>query len=757
LGSLWISGSSRVLRSAFETDLTKEGLVTVGCDPIDALDAEADWTGRDVTVSELRSLLLKHAEARRIVVRGVRVLSDGSDEGGSLDLTDQRLDAAVVLRDCRVEAALVLDYAVIGRLEVVGSQLPAGIRLKGGRIRKGMRIAERSRVGSADGVSVDGFHATIEGSLVVEGEGTHLRGGVSLESATVDGQFAIVDGAVVDAHPETGRSVDADALTIGGALYVYGDNTRLEGGMRLVDASVGSQLVVARGAQIATNKGSNLSIDADGLRVRQILHVVGDKGTRLWGGLRLVGASVGGQIAIHKGARLDSDPTSGLSIDGDGLSITGDLLIAGRGTRLEGGLDLAGAKVGRRFWIKDGAEVSIDPKSGLSVDADGLTVAGDLFVDREGPRLEGGLRLQGASIGGQFVIGDGAKVATDPKAGSSIDADGLTVTGGLFIDGEDTRLEGWLDLGGASIGNQFVIGEGAKIAADPESGLSVDADGLTVTGDLFIDGEGTRLEGGLRLQGASISGRFELRDGAEVARNVDLWGANLARLQVKSGVIIGVLDLSHARVGRLDDVPKGWEFVGGYRLAGITIDALASTLADRTDWPVKERIGWLKQDESPSRRPFTQVAELYRQAGHRENARKVAIAGERATSNFRRKVWSDLTVGYGYRPWLAGAVAVVLILVSYVAVVQFGDVFVPVDRNSEAQCPDDYPCLNRGQYIAETVVPVGVEFGQRDAWRIDPNSPYATLLQYGQFLLDASGLILALLLVGAVTGLVRRE
>jgi hypothetical protein len=743
------------VHSAFEVEST-DGLVEVDLGPIEALKEGADWTDREVTVAQLRSWLLTHAKARRIVVRGARVLTDGPGE--TLNLTDQRLDAAVVLRDCRVEPAVVLDYADIRRLEVVGCDLLAGIQLSGGRVRSGMRIAGGTRVGSVDGVSVDGLHAKIEGPLVVEGEDTHLCGGLRLELATVDGRLAIRNGAVVDAHPKTGRSVDADTLTITGDLFVYGEGTRLAGGLRLVDARVGSQLAIASGAQIATDSGSDLSLDADGLRVRQILHVSGDKGTRLCGGLRLVGASVGGQIAIYEGAQIDTDPRSGLSIDADGLTITGDLQIVGEGTRLKGGLDLAGARVGRRLKIQGGAEIATNPKTGLSVDADGLTVTGDLFVDGEDTRLGGGLRLCGANIGGQFVIGDGAQIATDPEAGLSVDADGLTITGDLFVDGEDTRLGGGLDLGGASIGGQFVIGDGAEVATDPDNGLSVDADGLTVNGDLFVDGKGTRLKGGLHLGGTNIGGQFEIRDGAEVAADVNFWAANIARLQVKSGIIAGFLDLSHARLGCLEDDPQGWEQVaGGYRLAGITIDALSGTPDDRTDWPVKKRIDWLKQDTPPSRRPFTQVAELYRQAGHREYARKVAIAGERATSSRRRRLWAGLTVGYGYRPWYAGAIAVALVLSAFVALVPFGDVFVAVDRNPEGQCPDDYPCLNRGLYIAETVVPVGIEFGQRDAWRIDPQTRYATLLQIGQFLLDGLGWILALLLLGAVTGLVRRE
>jgi hypothetical protein len=298
---------------------------------------------------------------------------------------------------------------------------------------------------------------------------------------------------------------------------------------------------------------------------------------------------------------------------------------------------------------------------------------------------------------------------------------------------------------------------GAQIAVD-QDGRSVDADGLTVTDHLFVQGEGTRLEGGLRLNGASVGRQLAIRGGARVAEGVDLEAADLAVLSVRSGHVGGVFDLSHARLGRLDDDRTGWAQVeGGWRLAGITIGDLSGTLHDASRWTVKQRISWLKDDESPSRRPFTQVADLYRQAGHRNEARDVAIAGERVTSSWWRRIWAGTTVGYGYQPWRAAGWALLLIVVAWIAIVPLqDDIFIPVDNDAEAACPDAFPCLNRPLYLTETVVPV-IEFGQRDAWRIDPSSTYAVQVQAGQYVLDGLGWLLALLLLGAVTGVVRRD
>jgi hypothetical protein len=119
----------------------------------------------------------------------------------------------------------------------------------------------------------------------------------------------------------------------------------------------------------------------------------------------------------------------------------------------------------------------------------------------------------------------------------------------------------------------------------------------------------------------------------------------MAILMVRSGSIGGVLDLSHARLGRLDDDPAGWQQVdGGWRLSGITLGALSGTLHDRGRWSTKRRIQWLKDDQAPSRRPFSQVAELYREAGHRSQARKVSnCMGWRA--------WSVGARSEGRCPW----------------------------------------------------------------------------------------------------------
>jgi hypothetical protein len=574
------------VHAAFDVDAVA-GVVEVDLGPVGPGGTE-DWSGREVAAAELRRWLHQHASAGRIVVAGARVLGSTS-----LDLSDLRLEAALVLRDCLVECLVDLDHAAVARLQFEGSELRQGLRLEGATVAGGLWIIEGTRLGTVDGVSVRGSHASFGGPVVVDGVGTRCEGGLWLASSSVTGH-----------------------LTIGG------------------------------GAQVAA----------------------------------------------------DDD--------------------------------------------------------GRAVDASDATITQSVTVDGEGTRLDGGMRLSSAQLGGHLLFGNGAHVAADPSAGWALDADPLTVAGDLFISGEGTRLAGGLRLNGARFGGSMAVYDGASVGA-ADDGWSVAADNLTVPQSLlFVDD--VRLEGGVRVRAGRIGQQLGID--ARIGGEVVLEGTHVAILKTRGARIDGLLDLSHARLGRLDDDPLDWQQMrGGWRLAGITLETLSGTLHDRQTWSIERRIRWLEADQSPSRRPFSQVAEIYRRAGHRDEARKVAIAGEKATSSWWRRLWAGATIGYGYQPWRVAVAAVALVALAWAVTAPLGDAaFLPTSDAVDSTCPDDYPCLNRALYLTETVVPV-FEFGQRENWRIDPRAPFAAALQSGQHLLDGLGWALALLLLGAVSGIVRRE
>lgn len=115
-------------------------------------------------------------------------------------------------------------------------------------------------------------------------------------------------------------------------------------------------------------------------------------------------------------------------------------------------------------------------------------------------------------------------------------------------------------------------------------------------------------------------------------------------------------------------------------------------------------------------------------------------------------------MGYGYQPWRAAVIAIVLIMLAWGATFWLGgdELFIAANAEEEAACPADYPCLNRSVYVTETVLPV-VTLDQRHAWRVDTEVAYGQRAQGGQYVLDAVGWVLGLLVVAAISGVVRQE
>jgi hypothetical protein len=683
-----------------EKAASNAGVIVVDLGPIDAFDESSDWSARRISTTDLAAWLVQHSAARHILLRGIEIVPDAvAPDPHAVDLAHVRLSASMVLRDSLVGSVLVLDHAAVRRLEFDRCDLRCGARFESVRVDSGLVFSRGTRLGAVEGVSLAVDSGVLGGSLEIAGDGTRFLGGLMLGGASIGGQISVTGGAQVAADTQ-GRAVNADGLKVGQDLVVDGADTRLEGGLRLVGAAIGGQLAVTGGAQIGADTHGR-ALNADGLRVGQGLYVDGKK-TRLEGALRLTGATISGQLAVSGGARIAPDTT------------------------------------------------------GWALNADRLHVGQSLFVDGKDTILEGGLRLVGATIGGQLAVRNGAHVAADSD-GRAVNADGLRVGQDLFVDGTGTTLDGGLQLVGAAIGGQLAFSGGAQTAADAQ-GRSINAHGLTVGQDLYVTDERTRLGGGLRLVRATVGGELSVRREAHVQGALDLQGGDVANLVVETGDVDGTAQLTSARLGRLQDSPTGWHRVGGHRLTGVTIEALSGTLHGDRDWTVEQRIEWLRADSERSRRPYAQVATLYREAGLSEQARKIVMAGERTTSSRWRRLWAGTTIGYGYQPWRAGVIALVLVLVGWLVIWGLGgdELFTPTSTQPGTACPQDYPCLNRAVYLTETVVPV-VGFGQRDAWRLDTTQPYGATLEIGQHLLDALGWILGLMLLAAATGAIRRD
>jgi hypothetical protein len=148
------------------------------------------------------------------------------------------------------------------------------------------------------------------------------------------------------------------------------------------------------------------------------------------------------------------------------------------------------------------------------LDLDNLTTA--VPLDLGSCHLTAGLTAQGATLA---ILGlSGATFGFEARP--ALDADGATITGDVFLNGitaDGSGESGAVRLLGAQIGGQLSM-RGATVANG--AGPALAADRATITGGVFLDGrftaDGSGEGAAVRLLGAQIGGQLSMR-GATVA------------------------------------------------------------------------------------------------------------------------------------------------------------------------------------------------------------------------------------------------
>lgn len=566
-----------------------------------------------------------------------------------------------------------------------------------------------------------------------------LAGGLYLSDAHL-GSLTL-NACVVQPTP-VGSAIEAPYLHLDHGLAL--NATTANACIHLRSARIGGQLSIVNTA-VASEDGGGWSLVADGLQVGAALFIEGDR-TRCEGGLRLNGARIDGQLSIRHKAIVGADKGS-WSLDADGLQAGGGLIVEGEETCCEGGLRLLGARIDGQLSISDGAVVAAD-ESKWSLNADGLQVAGNLVVDGEGTRCEGGLRLTGARIDGQLHICK-AIVGADMDSWS-LKADGLQMGDGLVVGGEGTCCEGGLRLLDARTVGQLRISDGAVVAAG-ENQWSLLADGMQVA-DLFVGSDGTCCAGGLRLVGAHVTGQLSIRNKASVAAGtgnpcaLQLQEARVGTLSLGAASMAGAVDLSDTEIRLLRDSPQVWHL--GHDPG--SVDKLASGAPDgpaaaatAVRWhldrvsiaqltgpgegfSVKDRLDWLRRtggagDRSAPRDVYRTVASAYRRGGCDDEA--LEVLGEmRRRHDPPLLRWLLAPIGQGYKPhWaLAGLVVIWIIVAGVVWWAASEGAFVSgvgtaQVASNECVSASPVPCLQPGLYAADTVAPV-LNLGHDSTW-----------------------------------------
>ncbi|WP_327350712.1 oxidoreductase [Streptomyces sp. NBC_01304] len=337
-------------------------------------------------------------------------------------------------------------------------------------------------------------------------------------------------------------------------------------------------------------------------------------------------------------------------------------------------------------------------------------------------RVAGSLHLSSSTLS---LPGDWALFAGGLELGGALFARrGFTVHGGTRLVG--AQLPGLL-LEGASLGEGF----GHSLYADKAEIMTlVCTDGFTAEATISL--RGAHITDLLTFDTARLNGKDLALDCAR-ARIGDLQFTPATRPP-------GAVDLRDAQVGVVRDRHGAWP--EAFHLQGLTYDTLQFDAGAGVPDDVTLRVGWLRKASGYAPQPYEQLAGWYRKIGNDTDARRVLLEKHRhrrRTLPLAGRVWGhilDVTVGYGYRPWRAGAWLLALTLLGSL-VFQYQD---RTPRNPGQTSP-----FHPVAYTLDLLIPIG-GLGQRNSWYWE-----STPAQWLAYALIAAGWLLTTAVVAGVT------
>lgn len=325
-----------------------------------------------------------------------------------------------------------------------------------------------------------------------------LTAGLTADRAVLH-RLVFTGGTRMEATPSTGSALSAERLRVVHQLQF--SETTVHGGVRLVDSHVG--LLDCADGNFTSQDGSALR--ADGLTVDSNMVLAGKfAGAGEDGVVRLVGAHVGGQLDCGGGELASPD---GPALHADGVTVDSDVFLSGTfaGAGENGVVRLVDAHLGGQIDCFGGKFTSPD---GPALDADGVTVSGIVFLAGMfvGAGERGVVRLLGAHLGGQLTCSGGQFTSPD---GPVLHADGVTADSDVLLAG---RFAGAGETGVVRLVDALVGGQldctGGELTST--NGPALNADGVTVGGIAFLTGRfaGAGEYGVARLLGAHLGGQF---------------------------------------------------------------------------------------------------------------------------------------------------------------------------------------------------------------------------------------------------------
>ncbi|WP_246737731.1 hypothetical protein [Nordella sp. HKS 07] len=496
-----------------------------------------------------------------------------------------------------------------------------------------------------------------------------------------------------------------------------------------------------------------------------------------------------------------------------------------KGIRVSGGwiggtLDLEGCRIPHDIRLKDCFLEAVPNLRSAIID--NLFLDGSVLPGLQADRIEarGGFHLRGATITGEMSL-------SSSRLGGSFECDSATINcpdqWAIIAEGLTARS---LFLRGATVNGGINIA-GARLGAD------LDFTGATISrpAGVAIHAETLDAGGGVILRGATVAGETRLL-GARLDGDLDATGAKLKqpgdfallvnRATVRGGFFLckdaavdGVLDLTGASFDTIHDDEACWPAKTNLLLNRCLYNAFIGGPVDavrRLDWLSRQEPARWGEDFWPQ--PFEQLAQVFREMGHDEDARTVLIAKERLQRRARRqrtsnRLWRQalsvkdgilgITVGYGRQP-LRSFVWLFLFWAIGVGVFGFADahsalkpnspvilrspewtmcglplgeqVFMPATeqwakgRAAEGQSQLDcfrsqrealsYQAFNAWMYSLDTLFPV-LEVGQKQFWRPDTTKKWGSLVMAYFYFQAVVGWALSLLAIAGFSGLVKSK
>lgn len=447
------------------------------------------------------------------------------------------------------------------------------------------------------------------------------------------------------------------------------------------------------------------------------------------GEVTLLGARVGGKLSLS-GARLVNP--GGRALNADRLTVEQGMFCR-EGFTAEGEVRLLGARITGQL---DLSRACLSNPGGKALQANWLTVE-QYMLCTEGFTTGGEISLSGAQLAHLDLSG----ACLTNRDGRTVNGYGLSVTQDIVCR-DGFASEGQINLAGARVGGRLAL-DGARLV-NP-NGQVLSATRLSVDGDLTCRGD-FEAEGETHLSGARIGGSLDL-SGAVIhnpgQRALGLEAMTAATLVLLPSRRPEGVDLTNAQVGAFEDDPATWPTT--LLMRGFVYENLVN---DRVD--VRERLRWLtRHPDGYVPQLYDQLAAAYRRVGHEEAARRVAIAKHQR----RRSVLAPpgkilnrllyVTVGYGYRTWLAGAWMLGLLALG-TGIFSHAH---PTHMDPANRPPAAFHAL---AYTLDVLLPI-VDLGQEKAWR-----PAGTAL-YWSWALTGVGWVLTTAVVAGLTSVLRRD